>query len=48
LLPVVVYRRVRRHAGDTEGVVVAESRAYISPDLLHSNAFVQHVTNETI
>jgi hypothetical protein len=48
LLPVVAYRRVAQHQGDTTGIVVAESRVYASPDLLHSNAFVQHVTNDSI
>ena len=27
---------------------MAESRAYVSEDLLHSNAFVQHVNTDTI
>jgi hypothetical protein len=48
LLPVVAYRRVPEFEGDETGVVVAESRVYVSPDLLHSNAFVQHVTNDSI
>ena len=48
LLPVIAYRRVPRFPGDTVGIVVAESRAYISPDILHSNAFVQHVNEDTI
>jgi hypothetical protein len=48
LFPVVVYRRVPRWEGDTTGVVVAESRVYISPDLNHSNAFVKHVTEDSI
>jgi hypothetical protein len=48
LFPLVAYRRVRRFVSDTEGIVVAESRAYLSPDILHSNAFVQYVNEDTI
>jgi hypothetical protein len=48
LFPLVAYRRVRRFDSDTEGIVVAESRAYLSPDILHSNAFVQYVNEDTI
>jgi hypothetical protein len=48
IFPAVVYRRVPRYEGDRVGVVVAESRVYISPDLSHSNAFVQHITEDSI
>lgn len=48
LLPAVAYRRVRRFDGDTEGVVVAESRVFVSADLNHSNAMVQWIIAKLI